>query len=206
MQCGWEQELRATSAGGHLGITPKIIYSHPQFRTMVLEWGGEPAASSSLQSAERLLQLAGILGRLHQTPTALTTPGYTHTLELYLGLIPAETAIEADRDMPAFARYLDCHPCVFCHHDLSLGNLLIEGANINLIDWEYARMGHALFDLGSLIDSLELDSRQSALLLDGYEAPASFYQDLADMLHFIRYLRSLWTMAMTSMRQAAPQC
>lgn len=208
MHCTWEQELRATIAGGHLGIAPRVIYSDPQSRTMVLEWGGVTAAPSDLQSEVLLLQLADTLAQLHQATTALTTPGYVSTLELYLRLIPAHIGFRPDKEMVSFARYLDMDSQVhvFCHHDLSIGNLLIDEPGIKLIDWEYARRGNSLFDLGSLVESLRLDSAQTRLLLERYQAPESHYADIADMQLFIRYLGSLWETAMRAMRHSTQEC
>lgn len=62
-----------------------------------------------------------------------------------------------------------------CHNDLLPGNVMRgdDGATM-LIDWEYAGMGHRLFDLGNLAVNNDLDEDAERRLLLAYDgAPAS---------------------------------
>ncbi len=62
-----------------------------------------------------------------------------------------------------------------CHDDLLPANLLtiVPGGAIVLVDWEYAGMGHPLFDLGNLAVNNEFDAPAEDRLLAAYygEAP-----------------------------------
>ncbi len=59
-----------------------------------------------------------------------------------------------------------------CHDDLLAANLLsVQGASgpsVMLVDWEYAGMGHRLFDLGNLAVNNEFDERAHERLLTAY--------------------------------------
>jgi thiamine kinase-like enzyme len=62
-----------------------------------------------------------------------------------------------------------------CHDDLLPGNLLTVGSGVMLVDWEYAGMGHRLFDLGNLAVNNEFDESAEERLLAAYfeEDPVS---------------------------------
>jgi thiamine kinase-like enzyme len=61
-----------------------------------------------------------------------------------------------------------------CHNDLLPGNLIAVGERVMLVDWEYAGMGHRLFDLGNLAVNNELDAAAEDRLLGAYfDEPAN---------------------------------
>ncbi len=55
-----------------------------------------------------------------------------------------------------------------CHNDLLPANLLSVPAGVMLVDWEYAGMGHPLFDLGNLAVNNEFDDPAEERLLETY--------------------------------------
>ena len=61
-----------------------------------------------------------------------------------------------------------------CHDDLLPGNLLMDaGGAACLVDWEYAGMGHRLFDLGNLAVNNDFDDAAEDRLIEAYfGAPA----------------------------------
>jgi len=200
INCRWEEELQAAKMAAALGITPGVVYASDKNKAMVLEWGGEVATAKRLRSEECLARLAKALRQLHQTPAQLNTPGYEQTLTLYARRIPGNGLSRVDQDILKYARYLDGQHqhLVFCHHDLSIGNILLLPDKIQLVDWEYARIGHALFDLASLVESAELNEAQSRFLLGEYGAPKSFMDDMPRMLGLIHHLGDLWESALAS--------
>ncbi len=54
-------------------------------------------------------------------------------------------------------------PLGLCHHDLTEGNLLQRGRQLYLIDFEYAGIGHPLFDLASACDTWSAPAQQQLL-------------------------------------------
>ena len=58
-----------------------------------------------------------------------------------------------------------------CHDDLLPGNVLATHAEPDhaiLVDWEYAGMGHRMFDLGNLAINNEFDGDAEERLLEAY--------------------------------------
>ena len=53
-------------------------------------------------------------------------------------------------EIATFVRAEACHPCL-CHNDFYGPNILVQGSDLHLIDWEYAAMGDYGCDLGNFI-------------------------------------------------------
>jgi thiamine kinase-like enzyme len=60
------------------------------------------------------------------------------------------------------------HAPVLCHNDLLAGNLLVDGDDLRIVDWEYAGMGDRWFDLGNLAVNNGLGGREEERLLAAY--------------------------------------
>jgi len=79
---------------------------------------------------------------------------------------------------------------VASHNDLVLGNLLLVGSHLCIIDWEYAAMASPYWDLATLCNEARFDRQQSRRLLRAYcvggasmkEATLFDYQDLLKLL------------------------
>ena len=59
---------------------------------------------------------------------------------------------------------------VLCHNDLLPANLIWDDDRLWLIDWEYAGMGHPLFDLASVSAGASFTDDQELALLSSYRA------------------------------------
>jgi thiamine kinase-like enzyme len=59
-------------------------------------------------------------------------------------------------------------PVVAGHHDLLAANLIDDGTRLWLIDYEYAGLGTAMFDLANLSSNNNFTAEQSRLLLETY--------------------------------------
>jgi len=55
-----------------------------------------------------------------------------------------------------------------CHNDLLPTNLLMVDSSVKIVDWEYAGMGHRVFDLGNLAVNNEFDDGAEERLLAAY--------------------------------------
>ncbi|MCB5160976.1 phosphotransferase [Marinomonas algarum] len=60
-------------------------------------------------------------------------------------------------------------PRVLCHNDINPKNLLMDDADLWVIDWEYAGIGDPLFDLAVVARSHNLDTDQQKHLLYAYD-------------------------------------
>jgi aminoglycoside phosphotransferase (APT) family kinase protein len=55
-----------------------------------------------------------------------------------------------------------------CHNDLLAGNLMLAGGGALIVDWEYAGIGHRIFDLGNLAVNNGFDDEAEQRLLSTY--------------------------------------
>ncbi|HEY4313558.1 MAG TPA: phosphotransferase [Pirellulales bacterium] len=55
-----------------------------------------------------------------------------------------------------------------CHNDLLPANLIDDGTNLRIIDWEYAGMGDRFFDLGNFAENHRLSAAQESEFLRNY--------------------------------------
>ena len=55
-----------------------------------------------------------------------------------------------------------------CHNDLLAGNVMLVGEEALIVDWEYAGVGHRLFDLGNLAVNSEFTEADELRLLEAY--------------------------------------
>ncbi len=85
---------------------------------------------------------------------------------------------------------------VLCHNDLLPANLIDDGRRIWLVNWEYAGIGHPLFDLANVSSNAELDEDLEASMLATYrETEEADPRDLAELRIFkaVSLLReALW--------------
>ncbi len=119
-----------------------------------------------------------------QLPTRFWVP---ELLDAYASVVRDHGAALPDAFEPArrivgeIAQALPLRDPVPCHNDLLSANLLGPAPNGDayattvLVDWEYAGMGHRLFDLGNLAVNNEFDDAAQEELLRAYfgEPPAS---------------------------------
>jgi len=59
-------------------------------------------------------------------------------------------------------------PVVTCHNDLLAANFIDDGNRVWIVDWEYAGMGDAFFDLGNFSVNNDLDEDGERALLAAY--------------------------------------
>jgi thiamine kinase-like enzyme len=78
---------------------------------------------------------------------------------------------------------------VLCHNDLLPGNMIASDQRLWLVDWEYAGMGHPLFDLASVSANAGFSSEQDLALLEAYRGQVNPV-DL-DELHIFKLASSL---------------
>ncbi|HEX4012107.1 MAG TPA: phosphotransferase [Solirubrobacteraceae bacterium] len=174
-------ERIAAERAAALGVAPALIYADED--CLVAEWlAGAPIDPDRLRadpsSAARALRLFHDSGL--QLPVRFWVPE----------LLDAYAAIAAQRggavtgtyrraqDLVArIATVLPLTDPVPCHDDLLPGNILAADADPGhavLVDWEYAGMGHRLFDLANLAVNNEFDEASRSRLLEAYyDEPAT---------------------------------
>jgi thiamine kinase-like enzyme len=79
----------------------------------------------------------------------------------YDALAPVVARVEA-----ALARHPE--PLAPCHNDLLAANILDDGGDLRLIDYEYSGMNEPSFELGNLVAESRLDHDDLATLVEAY--------------------------------------
>lgn len=204
-------ELVAHQAAADAGLAPIIHYADPKRGLLVLDWIPEPDWQSvALHSAVHLDMHSdehkpqppkpdlGLLmtkvAQLHR----LTPPlGHLHLAQqatlYWRQLTSVSPELQGYRQSFAQAPLnLDYEP-VFCHHDLNGANIL--GAKPWLIDWEYAALGDAAFELAVIADSFQLSAPQARQLLADYNRAggAVCEQRLMARRPWVQWLSALWS-------------
>src|SRR5699024_3455609 len=126
--------------------------------------------------AGNLGRLAGALHRLHAGPAFLGRFDMFALRRQYLTIVrdrgfrmpPGYAALEpfAERVERAFARAPE--PLVPCHNDLLAANVLDDGDELRIIDYEYSGMNEPSFELGDAIAEAALGEEALAELCAAY--------------------------------------
>jgi thiamine kinase-like enzyme len=175
-----EAERLANQAAARLGIAPAVAAADEQ--AIVTEFViCRPVDPDGLRGDPS--QVARALRAFHDSGTQLPTPfwvpdllaDYARIVAARGGSLPAEYADTRDLADRVAAALPLVEP-VPCHDDLLPANLLlVDGSRLMLVDWEYAGMGHRMFDLGNLAVNNEFDEAAEERLLGAYfdEVPPS---------------------------------
>jgi aminoglycoside phosphotransferase (APT) family kinase protein len=158
-----------------LAIAPTPIYRDAAAGVTVVSYlCGEHPAAEFASDDNKLRALAGLLRELHATATDFAG-GFPHThfesrIESYVRIASSRKADELWRDiMSRMAEQRDW-PAALCHNDAHTENILMADP-LRLIDWDYAGVGPAWFDLASVIDGLSLNATAAQRFLDAYFGP-----------------------------------
>jgi thiamine kinase-like enzyme len=166
------EHLAARRAAG-LGIAPELVWADQECSVTAFAAGATPVDADRLRADPG--PFARALRAFHDSGLTLPTRFWVpELLDQYAGLLaergapePAELA-RARALVRRIGKALPLTEPVPCHNDLLPGNLLAAGDLALLVDWEYAGMGHRLFDLGNLAVNNEFDDGAEARLLEAY--------------------------------------
>ncbi len=168
-----EAERIATRTAAELGIAPRLITGDEH--SLVTEYlAAQASDASAIQAAPE--PVADALQRFHasgaELPARFWVPDlldtYAEIVHRRGGHFP-EVYDEARELMRRVARALPLEDPVPCHNDLLPGNVLLAGdGRVMLVDWEYAGMGHRMFDLANLAAGAELSEAGERRLLAAY--------------------------------------
>jgi thiamine kinase-like enzyme len=175
-------ERIANEAAARLGIAPDVVAAGDRYIVTRFVAGGGSIDPDALRAnpapvgrALRAFHDSGI-----ELPARFWVPelldDYARIVAERGGSLPPEYA-----DTQALARRIaEALPLLGagrprpCHDDLLPGNLMTTdgGESVLLVDWEYAGMGHPLFDLGNVAVNNEFDDGAEDRLLAAYHGAA----------------------------------
>lgn len=170
-------EIRCQRHAACLGIAPPV--AHEEAGILISEYlAARTMTPAAVRDVDWLARLAKTLGALHASWDQLTgeilyfcpfqtvRTYYRHARDLGADL-PAD--VEAlVTDARQLSRELAPFRPTLCHNDLLAANLLDDGAQIWIVDWEYAGIGHPWFDLASVSGNCGLSDNEELAFLTAY--------------------------------------
>jgi thiamine kinase-like enzyme len=186
-------EHEASRVAAELGIGPEVVrFLEPEGYLVTRFVEGVPVPPEELRRPERLRELARTLRRVHEGPVIRSRFDSFRVVEQYCATALAHgvaipVAFEEAKELAdAIERVRGSQPLRTCHNDLLNANLIRAGDALVIVDWEYAGMGDAFFDLANLSANHELTEGEERELLDGYRGELR-PTDL-DGLRLMRYM------------------
>ena len=184
-----EHEHAATRVAAELGLGPDVVaFVDGCLVTQFVE--GEPAEGVDPAAAGELLR------RLHAGPSIPSRFDAFRVVETYRARaeergvrIPAAYEEAAARASEIEGRRAEAARCT-CHNDLLAANFIDDGSRLWLVDWEYAGVGDAFFDLGNFAANHELDADGERALLAAYGADD--LEGLHDMRFMSDFREAMW--------------
>lgn len=191
----WHKEIELNLLAANKGLAPEPVWLDIETLSVLYPWCGRPVHASDLSDA-RLQELGEKLSLLHQLDSPAESIGYRQTIESYLKAIkdsPSKPENLKESQLLELADKWDTsRELVFCHHDLSNGNILWNDLSFSFIDWEYARIAHPLFDLASLSYHFNLSHSQLDQILAAYSFRSYRAEDVHQAEQMVKGLEKLW--------------
>ncbi len=194
-------EQAAIKAADAAGLAPHVVSFDVATGVMITGWIDTPVwTAEQAREPERIDCMARVLRRLH----SVAPPQGVRRLDLEAQLHSNSLAL-ADAHWPRPDDFLALQAAamhhlqqrrirkpVLCHNDLNCQNIIGTGADLRLLDWEYAGLGNPLFDLASYAQSNDLEAGEKLRLLDAYNAGASMQAEFTAECRLFDWVCALW--------------
>ena len=172
-----QSEAACHRAAAATGVAPELVHHEPDVLvTRFVE--GETLTAARLQDHQVLRRVAQALRRLHADRSRivgemLEFSGFAaaRTYAATARRLGAELPDDIDailEDTTRLEHSLEPREASVCHNDLLPANLIDDGRQTWIVDWELAGVGHAMFDLGGLASNAGLGAEAEAELLAAY--------------------------------------
>lgn len=181
-------ERLCQEAAARQQIAPEVVHHEPGV-LVSHHVAGATLTPEAVRAPARLERIAATLARLHEGFDALEgellyfSPFQAvRTYASTARRLGAPLSAEIDEQVAAasdWSRRLAPFVPTLCHNDLLAANLIDDENRVWLVDWEYAGMGHPLFDLAGLAGNCGLDEDEERALLERYFAAAGRPQPAA---------------------------
>lgn len=171
-----EYEYAANLVAGKLGIAPEVFYFiRPEGYLVTRFITGRPILLEEICQPENIRRVMDVVRKIHSMPEI---PGnfdvfriisdYSEIAHRFQVAFPQnyDWLIERVQDAEKALNTHSLTPCP-CHNDLLNANFLTNG-QLYVLDWEYAGMGDAFFDLANFSDHHKLTDEQDQWLLKCY--------------------------------------
>jgi thiamine kinase-like enzyme len=155
-----EHLLHNTWAAGESGVGARLVESFPDISVMVLEFiDARTLEMADMADPNYIPRIAAALARLHSdAPPFANEQSIFHLLDEFLRLTEREGLRLPDRylDYLPHARRIQealevrALPLTSCNNDTYAPNLMDEGGQIRIIDYDFSGMNDPCFELGDV--------------------------------------------------------
>ena len=170
-----EAEHAATVVAADLRVGPEVIaFLEPEGYLVTRFVEGQPLPVEEMRRPETLRTVAQTIRRVHEGPAFPGRFDSFRVVEAYLAAARARglsapsqypTAKETADEIELTRRSAQPVPC---HNDFLNANFIAVGADVRIVDWEYAGMGDRFFDLANFSINHELGEDENEGLLVAY--------------------------------------
>lgn len=203
-------EVVCQRAAHALGVAPAVVHheagvlvsEYLDARTLTPEEVRDPAFVPRLAELLRTLHHGWdrLTGEMLYFSVFQTIRTYARTARGLNARLPDDTDHLLE-DARRLARGLAPFVPVLCHNDLLAANILDDGRRVRLVDWEYAGVGHPLFDLAGVSANSQFpEALEVELLTAYYGTRAADPRDLR-ALHVLKAMsllrEALWSVIQT---------
>jgi thiamine kinase-like enzyme len=170
-------ELACHRAAQGLGVSPELVYGengvlvsrYVPSRTLDPSGAREPGFAPRFARVLRQLHEGwdGLIGELLFFSPFQASRTYVATARRLGAELPSdiEQLLETTRQL---SRVIAPYIPTLCHNDLLPANVLDDGQRVWIVDWEYAGMGHPLFDLAGFSANCGYSEQQDVEFLESY--------------------------------------
>lgn len=172
-----DREHRCALIASRTGVAPEVLYFLPDDGITVTRFvEGRRLSREEAAGAESLRRIVQSIHRLHAGPAFEGSFSPFQAIEEYLQVARGYKA-RLPQDVGAMHRRIReigaaLHPGRAivrpCHNDLWWENFIDDGTQVHIVDWEYAAMGDACFDLAYFAMHHSPSSTQDETLLRAY--------------------------------------
>jgi aminoglycoside phosphotransferase (APT) family kinase protein len=189
-------EQRAQKQAAAAGLAPQLCWFNPELGIMVSDYLPAQAAPGDRQL--ELEAIAQLLQDIHRLPPVKFRLQPLARAQRYQAILGVERAGQLDREFVQACQSLSVSAAELrlCHNDLLAANRIWSGNRPLALDWEYAAMGHPLFELAVICEGDQLNPAESEHLLHSYCRGHAISEQLRDQLQdarcVYRTLSGLW--------------
>ena len=201
-------EAQALQLASAAKLTAEVVYCDPHYHYLITR---HLAGDHWVASAEGMAQLAQLIQKIHQLPAIdavldinAKVASYWRAINPRLKCIPALKKLDTKINQHiTSAASLSSGLCL-CHNDLLVDNLIAIGGDreegsdsgkLFAIDWEYAAMADAFYELAVIVEGHSLNLSQQNSLLAAYLERPAHDQDWQRLYHWrviYNYFTLLW--------------
>jgi thiamine kinase len=185
------------------GIGPEVIASDLRRGVLVTRYLGPTCTDAEMTEPKFIEHLGLTFKALHSLPLPhdvhevhlpSVIAGYLDTLDTLARRTTLTDVDMRERGLMLASEIAETSTPRLCHNDVHHLNV-VASQSLRFIDWEYAGIGEAYFDLASVCVYHDYSLLQRGFLLNAYSGSASAAQleRLSKCCWLFEYVRDLWT-------------